>query len=228
MKKKKITLILYLLFASLSISGVSFGAYIVDDNNQINVEVATIPNKITVINKDFSFLTYKGISQHLTTYENDILESTFSLSFNFDQYTFINNNPYAYGGLEILINFGNNNLYTYLKNDVKNEFVQFRFNDYKLIPSSLDYTNGKLCVDYSAENEMISRIPFLREYNNNFYLQKIVQDNSSEIAQTAGNWNFNIDFCFNLVDENLGYSTEFNLQNLGAINISLFSVRYNV
>ena len=75
---------------------------------------------------------------------------------------------------------------------------------------------------------MISRIPFLREYNNNFYLQKIVQDNSSEIAQTAGNWNFNIDFCFNLVDENLGYSTEFNLQNLGAINISLFSVRYNV
>ena len=156
-------------------------------------------------------------------------------------------NLYFNSALKISVTFDNSNLFNHLiSEDYFKKFINFSY-EYTTINSDQQLENkvyylslednmsysyyygdnnegSRDCLTYSTNTiELIiptapERCASLDSSNNkNFYLTKIYSDNQNVTSE----WNFYINLNFNIVDEFYGYSTLFNVSNIGSIKVKL-------
>lgn len=230
MKKKKLVLTsVFILGICVTIS-TAFSAFIIENEIKpfsLNID----PSEIKVDERTQNFINYVGVSKSLTRYGYDIVDDEFSITLSFNQVNYNSARVNSYGGLKTVINFSNFELFNFLANDVKNEFVIiesiYRNNSSSLImEDNKDYKTDDIpTLQYLNENGKYFAeflVPFSRSYNTDFYLQKLAEDfGIQNVSQGELVWTFELVFHLKIIDENLGYSTSFNIQNLGEINILL-------
>ena len=230
MKRKKLVLTSVFLLGICVTIGTAFSAFIIENEIKpfsLNVD----PSEIKVDERTQNFINYVGVTKSLTRYGNEIVDDEFSITLSFNQVNYNSARVNSYGGLKAVINFSNVDLFNFLVNDVKNEFVIiesiYRNNFSSLVmEANKDYKTDDIpTLQYVNENgnyfaEFL--IPFSRSYNADLYLQKLAEDfGIQSVSQGELVWTFDLVFNLRIVDENLGYSTSFNIQNLGEINILL-------
>lgn len=230
MKKRKLVLTTVFALGVLVTIGTAFSAFLIENELKpfsLNVD----PSEIKVDDRTQNFITYVGVSKSLTRYENDIVDDEFSLTLSFNQVNYNSSRVNSYGGLKVTTSFSNSLLFNFIKNDVKNEFISiestYRSNTSSLIMEAQKtyYTNNiptLRYIDGEGNCSVEFLIPFSRSYNNDLYLQKIAEDfGIQSVTQGELVWTFDLFFHLRVVDDNLGYSTNFNIQNLGSIDIIL-------
>lgn len=230
MKKKKLVLTSVFILGICVTIGTAFSAFIIE-NEIKSFSLIVNPSEIKVDERTQDFINYVGVSNSLTRYGDDIVDDEFSITLSFNQVNYNSSRVNSYGGLKIVINFSNFELFNFLANDVKNEFVIiesiYRNNSSSLVmEDNKDYkTDGMPTLRYVNENGIYSAeflVPFSKSYNADFYLQKLAEDfGIQSVSQGELVWTFDLVFHLKIIDENLGYSTSFNIQNLGEINILL-------
>lgn len=157
-------------------------------------------------------------------------------------------NLYFNSALKISVTFDNSNLFNHLiSEDYFKKFINFSY-EYTTINSDQQLENkvyylslkdnmsysyyygdnnegSRNCLTNNSTNTIELIIPNAPERcasldssnNKNFYLTKIYSDNQNVTSL----WNFYINLNFNIVDEVYGYSTLFNVSNIGSIKVKL-------
>ena len=230
MKRRKMVLTMVFALGLLVTIGTAFSAFVIE-NELKSFSLNVDPSEIEVEERTQNFISYVGVSKSLIRYENDIVDDEFSLTLSFNQVNYNSSRVNSYGGLKATVSFTNSSLFDFLQKDVKNELITiesvYRNNTSSLILEANKnyYTNGIPTLRYVNDGEKYFAeflIPFSRSYNNDLYLQKIAEDfgiqsvSQGELVRT-----FDLVFNLKIIDENLGYSTSYNIQNLGNINILL-------
>lgn len=160
-------------------------------------------------------------------------------------------NLYINSALKVSVSFSNLNLYNHIINDNLNSFLNLSYDytiindnqelEYKTYYLKLEdtmnyqyfygseisdgeYQGSSDCLTYSSQtiNLIIPTAPercatYIDSTNKNFYLQKIYTDNTN----VSPTWNFYINLNLDIIDEKCGYSTAYNLTNMGEIKIKL-------
>lgn len=235
MKKKKIIIMASFLIGLVATIGGAFSAYIL--TNDVTANVIVESKDINVKENTQKFLSYLGISKKLSMYDGEIVEDVFSLNMQINQNEFnLNNSLAASSVLKLETYFESKNLFDYIKNDVKNEFVYLTYNDnYKLtMANNTTYMlNEEPCLEFSdSSQKCIFRIPFTSDMSNvnDFCIYKIASDNgltSNKVIDPStglaidNKWLFGINFNFKIVDDYYGYALNFNPNNFGTVSISM-------
>ena len=235
MRKRKLAITIVFFVGVIATVASAFSVYVLDPDSskQINVD----SNDIDVIERKQTFLSYVGIGKNISVYDNDIVSDVFSMKLEINQKEF-NSKPTvpANSGLKLEINFDSKELFDYVKNDVKNEFVTLSYKDKDALIMEHDknYTSdGQNCLEFDNETKRCTfRIPFTSEKSNgsDFYIFKIATDNSLTASQVIdpssglaidNKWIFDINLNFKIVDDFYGYSMLFDKNTFGSVDISL-------
>lgn len=239
MRSKKCFIVFIFVFAVFSVIGVSFSAYIIHGNN-VDEIVQIKPNDISVINEKQNFLTYAG-NKGIETYDNDIVNDTFSVYFQLNQkkYHDNTNNISIKSGLGIELSFTSSTLFNHVKDDVKNEFINLSYGEnYNL---SMQYgenylAGGNSCLVFDSESlTCFAHISFSSDSSGgDFYIQRIAEDNgfANRYSTVVGGqemdfiWSFNLNFNFEIIDKSVGYSKEFDINSFGNVSVELIFEDY--
>lgn len=237
--KRKVLISSVFSFILIATIGVAFSTYIL--TNDTKEQVSVDPNDINVKQENQTFLSYKEVSRKIFTYDDDIVSDIFSISFNFNQKEY-NTTSNILGistksGIGAKIKFDSTSLYEHVKNNVKNSFVTLSHENYSLeMENNKIYTSDEQnCLYFENESKTcFFHISVAKENaNSNFYVQKIAEDNNllnnSNISggKPLDNvWSFNINFNFNIIDDEAGYSISFNKTSFSNVTITLFFEDY--
>ena len=236
MIKRKLILSCSFILATLCSTCIGLATYFVISYNMPE-NVTVNPGNITVSEQSKSFLSYAGVSKSIYTYDNDIIDDKFSINFSFNQNVYLNSSEIGINsGLGAKIKFKSSSLFNHVKNNVGFNFINFTYNQYELkMNNDTDYSaNNQNCIIFDEDNTCTFHIAMSNEKSTNgFYLQKIAADNNLLRGQTVVGgeivdniWNFNMNFNFNIVDNNIGYSSLYDKTQFSSVEITLLFENY--
>lgn len=235
-KKRKIAFICGLFTLIIGTIGSAYGVYVLT-NEQEEKLVNVDPENITISERTQNFISYSRVTKNITSYDNDIIDDTFSMSLSFNQGNYnrlgMQSSDLAlYSGIGIEVFFSSSSLYQYVRDNISYSFIDFSYNNevalkmehdgYKLKDGASNYAfidTNKSCY---------FSVPFDRgncATANTFYLQKIAENKS--LAMGGGTWNFLLNLNFDLVNGSVGYSRNFNKTSFGNVSVRLVFEMYD-
>lgn len=235
-KKRKIALICGLFTLIIGTIGSAYGVYVLA-NEQEEKLVNVDPENITISERTQNFISYNSVSQNIISYDNDILDDTFSISLSFNQGNYnrlgMQSSEIALNsGIGIEVFFSSSSLYQYVRDNIAYSFVDFSYNNQVALKMEHDGYNLKDGVSnytfVDTNKSCYFSVPFDYENcasSNTFYLQKIAEDQNLASGSRARNFLLNLNF--DLVDESVGYSRNFNKTIFGNVSVRLVFEMYD-
>ncbi len=248
MRKKKILITSIFALGVLTTIGGAFAAYVIADDELEKFEISVDPGQINVNPQKATFCTYEGVSQNIGANGVDICDDIFSIKFKLNQQEYKKDSRNSTrSGIRVVATFSSQNLFDHVKDNVKNEFINVscfskdgtKKYELKMEDGKAYTSDNQNCLNFDNSGKTCTfHIPFEQSYTNNtnFYIQYFgVQDDElakedfvvgTPPVKVANKWLFYINFNFNIVDEYLGYSQDFNTSNFGSVNLKIALERF--
>lgn len=211
----------------LFVVGTGFSVYTIT-NLPINAEVGKIPIEVHMVEQNF--LRFNNSTKLLVDGDKILSDRIdINLSFNkslYESNDLLKNNSGIYGEVTI----PDSNLFNFVSNNVLYSFVTISSGEKEIGISKYgekylanDTLFSSLYIE-SSHNKIIFNIPFYEATSDDltlpfsFYILNL-NNNAQSFA-------FNLSLNFNVVDDTVGYSTDFNWSNFSSVNVELSVLRY--
>ena len=245
LKNKKIYILISLIIGSLSIFLTGYSSYVIFGVTKISTEIDPMEIKIEV--DDQKLIKYEDTINKIKTKDNIIVSDDYSLMFSFDNYAYqtaqngsMQNKKYERlylnMGINILIEFSNQNLFSFIRDNVKSSFIDFTYSEksdgkiLKIENNDIVYkANNIECYKYEQNKINFNLAINEKDSNSYFYLYNLAKIN--DLEDLNGKFNFYINFRFDFIDDYYGYclNNSFDtIDKFGIVKIEIKCVNYLV